>query len=130
MYTIKEVAKKLDMTEHTIRFYSDMRLIPSLKRDLKNKRIFDDSAINWLTGVKYLRDCEMSIQNIKEYFNLCMQGDVTIQQCYEILMRQQEITAKQLKETKERLECLTNKIEHFKNILENKIPDDCNPINW
>ena len=30
MYTVKEIAKCLNMTEHTIRYYTDMGLVPTL----------------------------------------------------------------------------------------------------
>lgn len=33
MYTVKDVAKLLDLTEHTVRFYTDKGLVPSLQRD-------------------------------------------------------------------------------------------------
>ncbi|WP_243151275.1 MerR family DNA-binding transcriptional regulator [Clostridium butyricum] len=42
MYTIKEIAYILNMTEHSVRYYSDMGLIPSLKRNSNGNRIFDE----------------------------------------------------------------------------------------
>ncbi|MEM5008483.1 MerR family transcriptional regulator [Priestia megaterium] len=33
IYTVKEVTKLLDLTQHTIRFYTDKRLVPSLQCD-------------------------------------------------------------------------------------------------
>ena len=65
MYTVKEVSRLLGLSEHTIRFYSDKGLVPSLRRDKNNNRIFDEEAINWLTGVKYLRDCGMPLHAIR-----------------------------------------------------------------
>ena len=56
MFTVKDVSKMLDLTEHTVRFYTDKGLVPSVKRDKNNIRLFDEESINWLTGVKYLRD--------------------------------------------------------------------------
>lgn len=41
MYTVKEVAKCLNLTEHTIRYYTDKGLVPSIKRDKNNTRIFN-----------------------------------------------------------------------------------------
>ncbi len=31
MYTVKEIAKCLDMIEHTVRYYTGMGLVPSFK---------------------------------------------------------------------------------------------------
>jgi Predicted transcriptional regulators len=52
MYTVKEIAKLLDMTEHTVRYYTDMGLVPSLKRDKNGNRLFDEESKNWLIGIK------------------------------------------------------------------------------
>jgi hypothetical protein len=46
MYTVKEVAKLLNMTEHTVRYYTDMGLVPSLKRDKNGNRLFDEKSKN------------------------------------------------------------------------------------
>jgi hypothetical protein len=32
MYTVKEVAQMLDLTEHTVRYYTDRELVPSVQR--------------------------------------------------------------------------------------------------
>lgn len=65
MYTVKDVAKLLDITEHTVRFYTDKGLVPSVQRDKNNIRLFDQESINWLTGVKYLKQCGMTVEDIK-----------------------------------------------------------------
>lgn len=36
MYTVKENAKQLGFTEHTIRFYTDKGLVPGVMRDQNN----------------------------------------------------------------------------------------------
>ncbi|SHK05268.1 MerR family transcriptional regulator [Propionispora hippei] len=65
MYTVKEVAEKLCLTEHTVRFYTDKGLVPSLQRDKNNNRFFDEDSIDWLICVKCLKECGMSIDSIK-----------------------------------------------------------------
>lgn len=39
MYTVKEVAKLLGLTEHTIRYYTDKGLVPTIQRDKNNIRL-------------------------------------------------------------------------------------------
>ncbi|MFP7252783.1 MerR family transcriptional regulator [Terribacillus goriensis] len=130
MITVKEVAKILNMTEHTVRFYTDKGLVPSIKRDKNNKRLFDDESINWLTGVKYLKESGMSIEAIKEYVNLCLEGEATIPQRYEIFLEQQEKAHIQLEEAKKRVQFMNQKVEHYNQILNKMIPDDMNPGDW
>ena len=88
MYSVKEISDILGLTEHTIRFYTDKGLVPSVTRDRNNNRLFDEESINWLTGVKYLKECGMSIEAIKDYVDLCLEGNSTIEQRYQIVLSQ------------------------------------------
>ncbi len=129
-FTVKQVAKKLNLSEHTIRFYCDKGLIPAVQRDRNNNRIFTQESINWLTGVKYLRDSGMSLESIKKYVDLCLIGDETILERYSIIQEQRELAKIQLQEAKERLEYLEYKLSHYKDIIEHRIDDDMNPGKW
>lgn len=42
MYTVKEIAKLLNMSEHSVRYYCDTGLVPSLKRNKNGSRIFNE----------------------------------------------------------------------------------------
>ncbi|MCM3728828.1 MerR family transcriptional regulator [Neobacillus cucumis] len=130
MYTVKEVAKLLDLTEHTVRFYTDKGLVPTLKRDKNNNRLFDEESINWLTGVKYLKQCGMTVEDIKTYVDLCLKGDSTIQERYEIILKQKEIAEAQLEEAKRTVKFMDEKANHYLDIINKVIPDDTNPGKW
>lgn len=86
MYTVKEVAQKIKLTEHTIRFYTDKGLVPNVQRDKYNNRLFDEESLNWLIRVKYLKDCGMSIKDIKHFVDLYLEGDSSLPRRYEIIL--------------------------------------------
>ncbi|WP_142827989.1 MerR family transcriptional regulator [Planococcus soli] len=130
MYTVKEVSKLLGLTNHAVRFYTDKGLVPTLQRDKNNNRLFDDEAINWLTGVKHLKQSGMSVEDIKRYVDLCLEGRSTMQERYEIIMKQQEIALSQLEEAEQRAEYMKNKASHYLKIINGNIPDDTNPGDW
>jgi DNA-binding transcriptional MerR regulator len=130
LYTVKEVAKLLDLTEHTVRFYTDKGLVPTLKRDKNNNRLFDEESINWLTGVKYLKQCGMTVEDIKTYVDLCLKGDSTIQERYEIILKQKEIAEAQLEEAKRTVKYMDEKASHYLDIINKVIPDDTSPGKW
>ena len=67
-YTIKETSKRTRLTLHTIRHYCDLGLIPSLQRDKNNNRIFDEASIHWLYAIKFLRQSQMSLKEIHQFF--------------------------------------------------------------
>ncbi|MDO5516039.1 MAG: MerR family transcriptional regulator [Clostridium sp.] len=130
MYTVKEISKLLGMTEHTIRYYTDMGLVPSIKRDKNGNRIFDEDSKNWLIGIKNLRGSGMSIKAVKEYVELCLKGESTTKERYDIVLEQKEKLEGQLKEMNERYEYLKNKINYYDDILNNRRPDMSNPAMW
>jgi DNA-binding transcriptional MerR regulator len=130
LYTVKEVANLLELTEHTVRFYTDKGLVPSVQRDKNNNRLFDEESINWLTGVKYLKQCGMTVEDIKTYVDLCLKGDNTIQERYEIILKQKEIAQTQLEEAKQRAKYMEEKANHYLDIINGVVPDDMNPGEW
>jgi DNA-binding transcriptional MerR regulator len=130
MYTVKEVSKLLELTEHTVRFYTDKGLVPSVKRDKNNNRLFDEESISWLIGVKYLKQCGMSVEDIKSYVDLCLEGRSTIQERYEIIMKQKAIALEQLEEAKQRAKYMEEKANHYLDIINGVASDDTNPKEW
>lgn len=130
MYTVKEAAKLLDLTEHTVRYYTDKGLVPSIQRDKNNNRLFDEESINWLTGVKYLKQCGMTVEDIKTYVDLCLEGYSTIQERFEIILKQKEIAQTQLEDAKRTVKYMEEKVSHYLDIINQVIPDDTNPRKW
>lgn len=128
-YTIKDISKMFGFTEHTIRYYCDMGLLP-VKRDKNNHRIFDQESLNWFEGIKCLRGCGMSIESIKEYSDLCLNGNSNLEQRYEIIKKQQPLVQRQYEEAKQRLDYINHKLKDYEDMLSGKIPDKSNPSNW
>jgi len=130
MYTVKEAAQITGLTEHAVRFYTDKGLVPGLRRDGNNIRLFDEEAINWLHGVKCLKQSGMPIKAIKEYVDLCLQGDSTIPQRYALMMKHKEEALARLEEAKRHVAHLEEKTALYQAILKGRSPDTTNPANW
>ena len=45
MYTMMQVCRQLDMTYQTLKYYCNEGLIPNVKRDSNNRRIFDEKDV-------------------------------------------------------------------------------------
>ncbi len=129
MYSVKQAAEILHLTEHTIRYYTDQGLVPHMKRDKNNNRIFDEASLKWLECAKHLRKCGMSVADIKTYVNLCLEGDSTTQERYDIFMKQKHIAQVQLEEAKERATYIEEKTEAYLDILQGVDSDDMNTVN-
>ena len=130
MYTVKEISKFLNMSEHTVRYYTDMGLVPTLKRDKNGNRLFDENSKNWLIGIKNLRGSGMSIKAVKDYVDLCLQGESTLETRYEIIIEQKMQLEKQLKEMNERYNYITHKAKWYLDIMNHRIPDNSDPGTW
>lgn len=130
MLTVKEVSKKFNISEYTLRYYTDENLIPSIKRDKNNIRVFDEESLKWLKTIICLRKCGMSIKSIKEYVDLCIIGDSTILQRLDIINSQKVIIDKKIQELKESSLFLEKKKELYDDIIKNNKKDITNPNNW
>lgn len=130
MLTVKEAALMTGLTQHAVRFYTDKGLVPSVQRDANNIRLFDEDSINWLYGVKCLKQSGMPIETIKVYVDLCLEGDSTVAQRCEMMMQYKEAALRQLEEAKQRVAHLEQKAIQYQAILEHRMPDMTNPGNW
>ena len=130
-YTIKQIAEMFGVTEHTIRFYTDSGLLPC-GRDAANKRVFDEESLNWMQGISCLKHCGASLEDIREYCELCRQpeSEENLHARYEIILRQREQAYKRLDEAKATVEYMEMKVRHYEAVLAGTIPDDTNPGTW
>lgn len=90
MYTMMQVCREVDMTYQTLKYYCNEGLIPNVKRDSNNRRIFDEKDVKWIKDLTCLKKCGMSILEMKEYLELCLQGESTIMQRKELLAKKRK----------------------------------------
>ena len=105
---MKQTCEKTGLTYDTLKFYCNEGLIPNVKRDKNNYRVFNDKDIAWIKSLSCLKSCGMSIVEMKEYLALCLKGESTIP---------------------ERQEILNNKLKELEYKI-NKIQDSINYIHW
>ena len=79
-YTMMQVCKETGMTYQALKFYCNEGLVPNVKRDKNNRRVFDKRDVAWISSLTCLKKCGMSIQVMKDYLALCLQGERTIPQ--------------------------------------------------
>jgi len=129
MYTIKEVADKVDVCEHTIRFWAKNNFFPSITRDKNNIRKFDEKDIEWVRIVKCLRSVGTDNKSIKKYIDLCLIGDSTIPERYEIIRETKKKAQEQMQEIKQQMELLDYKESYYQDLIKNNESDKWNPLN-
>lgn len=66
-YTVAEVAEKLNISPHTVRYYHDQGLLPFVKRTSSGHRLFSETDIEMLQAVMRGRHTGgLSIREMKE----------------------------------------------------------------
>ena len=61
MYTMMQVCRELDMTYQTLKYCCNEGLIPNVKRDGNNRRVFNNKDVKWIKDLTCLKKCGMSI---------------------------------------------------------------------
>ena len=68
MYTMMQVCKEANMTYQTLKYYCNKGLVPNVKRDKNNRRIFDERDLKWSKNLICLKKCDMNVNGkIKMY---------------------------------------------------------------
>lgn len=120
MYSMKETCEKTNLSYQTLKYYCNEGLIPNVARDENNYRIFDDNNIGWINSLSCLKNCGMSIAEMKEYLNLCLQGEVTIPERKVILARKKEDLKQKMQEIQKSLDYIEWKENFYDDVLSRK----------
>lgn len=122
LYTMMQVCKETSMTYQALKFYCNEGLVPNVKRDKNNHRVFDERDIAWISNLTCLKKCGMSIQEMKEYLSLCLQGESTIPQRKLVLAQKQEALRQQIRELEDSVAYIDWKQNFYDEILSGQRP--------
>ena len=122
MYTMMQVCRELDITYQTLKFYCNQGLIPNVKRDNNNRRVFDEKNVKWIKDLTCLKKCGMSIQEMKEYLALCLQGKSSIISRKEMLRKKQDALRTTIKELEDSVAYIDWKQNFYDEVLSDKRP--------
>ena len=122
LYTMLQTCKETGMTYQALKFYCNEGLVPNVKRDKNNRRVFDERDIQWISSLTCLKKCGMSIQEMKDYLALCLQGEKTIPQRKELLAQKQEALRETMRELQESIAYIDRKQNFYDEVLSGKRP--------
>lgn len=135
-YTISEIAKKINISPYTLRFYAKEGLLPFVERSESGIRMFKDKDFEWLFLIDCLKKTGMSLKHIKTFVEWAMQGDKTIDKRLNMFQNQQKSVEDQITKLQDMLDVLKYKCWYYetakaagttavpKAIQEKDIPDD------
>lgn len=120
MYSMKEACTLTNMTYENLKFYCNEGLVPNVKRDRRNYRVFDEHDIKWIQSLNCLKSCGMSIAEMKQYLALCMEGEGTIPERKMILAEKKETLLKSITELQKAVAYIDWKQRFYDDVLSGK----------
>ena len=109
VYTVGEMAKLLDVPASTLRYYDKEGLLPFVERSSGGIRMFRESDFEWLQVIGCMKKAGMSIRDIRQYIQLAMQGDDTIDTRLQMFHHQRQVLLDQIREMQHTLETVEYK---------------------
>lgn len=98
LYTVGEMAKRLQVAPSTLRYYDKEGLLPFLERSNGGIRMFRESDFEWLSIIACLKQTGMPIKDIKTFIDWCVEGDATIGQRLGLIDRQRQRVLEQIRQ--------------------------------
>ncbi|WP_079478120.1 MerR family transcriptional regulator [Halobacillus salinus] len=116
MYTITEVARKLGIKPHTLRYYEREGIMESERTDSGVRR-YTEQHIQWLRFVVKLRETHMPVSTIKQYVDYYKQGDHTAPERLKLIEEHLTAIHKQIEELQETEIMLKHKVSTYKDMM-------------
>lgn len=121
MFTMKEACEQTHLSYETLKFYCNQGLVPNVKRYKYNHRVFDERDIAWINSLNCLKNCGMSIAEMKEYISLCLIGESSIPERKVILECKRKDLVKQLAQVQDCIDYIDWKQNFYDDVLAGKI---------
>lgn len=112
-YTVGEMAKILNTTPSTLRYYDKEGLLPFVERSESGIRMFKDSDYEWLLVIDCLKNTGMGIRDIKRFIEMVIAGDSTIKERLEMMKKQRESVKEQMAKLQQTLDTLDYKVWYY-----------------
>ena len=127
-YTMMQTCREVGMTYQTLKFYCNKGLVPNVKRDKNNRRVFSEHDVEWIRNLGCLKRCGLSIEEMREYLQKCLEGESSIPERKAFLAEKRERLVAQVAELKESIgyidwkqgfydDVLAGRTEYYSNLI-------------
>lgn len=120
-YTMKMACQKSGLSYDTLKYYCREGLIPNVKRDQNNRRVFDDQDLAWIESLLCLKNCGLSLAEMKIYIKLCLGGKKTIPERQQMLAQKQKILETKMQQLQASLDYISHKQKLYDDMLSGKV---------
>ena len=117
---MKQACSMTNMSYENLKFYCNEGLVPNVKRDRNNYRVFSDNDIKWIQSLSCLKRCGMTIAEMKEYLELCLKGESSIPERKIILKKKREALLEAKRQIEDSLAFIDWKENFYSDVLSGK----------
>ena len=118
--TIAEVSEKYQISADTLRYYEKEGLIPYISRSEGGVRNYTEEDCVRIGFVKCMRSAGLSIEVLKQYFELFAKGKRTLKARRDLLATEREKLKDRMTELQDTLKRLDYKISVYDKALKSK----------
>ena len=116
--TISELAKRLDLSPHTLRYYEKIGLIRDVDR-VGGRRSYNEQDLKWMAFIMRLKQTGMPLKQIQQYSDLRHEGDTTLSERKGMLLSHRQDLERNIDQLQAHLAALDQKIDIY-NTLEDE----------
>lgn len=116
--TIREVSKKYNITQDTLRYYERVGMIPTVTRTAGGIRDYREKDLEWVELAVCMRSAGLPVDAMVKYVKLSQVGDSTLGDRLDLLKEQREILLDQKEQMEETLKRLNVKISRYEAAME------------
>lgn len=117
-YSIGEASATYNIPESTLRYYEKKGLLPFIERDEAGRRLFSERQLALLQIVICLKNTNMPISGIRQYMEWVVEGDASIENRLEMLVKHKKKVTDEIARMNEHLLGINDKIERYQKQLE------------
>lgn len=122
LYSMKQTCLQTGLAYETLKFYCNIGLVPNIKRNANNHRMFTAANIAWIKSLTCLKNCNLSIVEMKQYLAYCLEGPSSIPERKKMLTEKRRLLVEKQKEIEEAIAYIDWKDQFYDDVQSGKIP--------
>lgn len=119
-FTMKEACEQTGLSYETLKFCCNQGLVPNVKRDAQNRRVFSQRDVAWINSLTCLKNCHMSLQEMREYLALCLEGQSSIPRRKVVLSEKRKALEEELAKIQASIDYIDWKQGYYDDVLAGK----------
>ena len=117
---MKQTCEQTGLTYDALKFYCNEGLVPGVRRDKNNRRIFYANDIEWIKSLSCLKNCGLGIAEMRQYVELCKQGKSSISARQKMLDEKLLCLYGKIKELENSIDYIRKKQQFYQDVLDGK----------